>query len=207
MTRLNSKFPLIAILRGILPQEIEPVCTKLIELGFEQIEIPLNSPEPYDSIMQLASLAPAHVMIGAGTVTEINQIELVKQAGGQFIVMPHADADIIRAVKSQNLICIPGFFTPTEAYQAIHAGADALKWFPAGQENPAFLTAIKTILPKNIFIYAVGGIHLDNMALYKKAGADGFGLGTVLFKPGMKIEEIEKSAKQYIHCVKQLMER
>ncbi len=207
MINLNKKFPLIAILRGILPREIEPVCTKLIKLGFEQIEVPLNSPEPYDSIMQLASLAPANVIIGAGTVTEIEQVARVKQAGGQLIVMPHADAEIIRAAKVQNLLCIPGFFTPTEAYQAINAGADALKWFPAGQENPAFLTAIKTILPKNTLIYAVGGINLENMALYHKAGADGFGLGTVLFKPGMTIEAIEKSAKEYMNCFKQFMER
>jgi 2-dehydro-3-deoxyphosphogalactonate aldolase len=137
-------------------------------------------------------------------VTEIEQVKRIKSAGGQLIVMPHSDPIIIKTAKDLGMVCMPGFSTASEAYTALRAGADALKWFPAGPQNPDLLSAIMTVLPENTLTYAVGGITLANMAEFKRVGARGFGLGSILYKPGMEISTIKKNAEQFVNRFKQL---
>ncbi len=200
LTSLN-KLPLIAILRGITPDEILAIGQVLIDAGFTCIEIPLNSPEPLLSVKQLAEAFGNDAIIGAGTVTQLAQIEQVRKAGGKLIVMPHADVEIIRAAKTAGLYCVPGFTTPTEGFSALEAGADALKLFPAEAVSPAVLKAIKTVLPKDTLIFPVGGITPDTMTAYYEAGAAGFGLGSALYRPGDKPSTVVEKAHAFIHTM------
>jgi 2-dehydro-3-deoxyphosphogalactonate aldolase len=176
--------PLVAILRGVRPEEVEGIADALVRGGFSIVEVPLNSPRPLDSIALLAKRFADRVIIGAGTVLVPEQVATVKAAGGRIIVMPHADVAVIRAAKGAGLLCVPGFATPTEAFAAIAAGADALKLFPAEGNPPAVLRAIRAVLPPDLPILPVGGIGLDNMRAYREAGAAGFGLGSALYRPG-----------------------
>lgn len=189
---------LVAILRGLRPQEAEAIGTVLYDAGIRVIEVPLNSPQPYDSIRLLRSLLPADCLIGAGTVLTPEQVNQVKDAGGQVIVMPHSDPTVLRAAKAAGLFLSPGVATPTEAFAALAEGADVLKMFPAEQMGPAVVKAWLAVLPAGTVLLPVGGITPDNMAPFISAGVKGFGLGSGLFKPGMSAAQVGASAEAYV---------
>ncbi|BDB16856.1 2-dehydro-3-deoxy-6-phosphogalactonate aldolase [Pseudomonas azotoformans] len=195
---------LIAILRGIRPDEAEAVGQVLYEAGFRVIEVPLNSPDPYTSIRTLRDSLPADCLIGAGTVLLPEQVEQVKAAGGQVIVMPHSDAKVLRAAKAAGLFLSPGVATPTEAFAALAEGADVLKLFPAEQMGPAVIKAWLAVLPAGTLLLPVGGITPDNMQVFIDAGAKGFGLGSGLFKPGMTVDQVASRAQAYVAAWKAL---
>lgn len=192
-----AELPLIAILRGLKPENAEAVGHVLVEAGFRIIEVPLNSPEPFRSIERLAKGMPKDVLVGAGTVLDPEQVDSIRDVGGRLIVMPHADLDVIRRAKQQDLICTPGVATPTEAFAALKAGADGIKIFPAEAIPPAVVKAWRAVLPKNAIVVPVGGIKPDNMKPYVDAGANGFGLGSALFTPAMSVEEIGRNARDF----------
>ncbi|MBT6305523.1 MAG: 2-dehydro-3-deoxy-6-phosphogalactonate aldolase [Rhodospirillaceae bacterium] len=189
--------PLIAILRGITPAEVIEISETLVEKNFKIIEIPLNSPDPIESIEMLVSHFKDEVIIGAGTVTDLTSIKLIVEAGARLSVMPNGSIRIVKAAKASGLITIPGVFTPTEAFAMIESGADALKLFPAEGAPPMVLKAMKAVLPTAIPILPVGGITPDKMAEYQKAGANGFGLGSALYKPGMTVDEVAQNADAF----------
>ena len=189
--------PLIAILRGITPAEVIEISETLVEKNFKIIEIPLNSPDPIESIEMLVSHFKDEVIIGAGTVTDLTSIKLIAEAGARLSVMPNGSIRIVKAAKASGLITIPGVFTPTEAFAMIESGADALKLFPAEGAPPMVLKAMKAVLPTAIPILPVGGITPDKMAEYQKAGANGFGLGSALYKPGMTVDEVAQNADAF----------
>lgn len=193
-----KSLPLIAILRGVRPEEALPVGMALAEAGFRIIEVPLNSPQPLQSIDTLARTLGDACLIGAGTVMSAAQVAEVADAGGKLIVMPHGDAAVIRAAKSRGLQCAPGIATPTEGFAALAAGADALKLFPAELLSPAALKAIRAVFPKDVLFVPVGGITPDNMAGYAAAGANGFGLGSALYKPGMSAAQVKANALAFV---------
>jgi len=192
-----KRWPLVAILRGIKPGEALDIGTMLVETGFTIIEVPLNSPEPFASIMRLAKRLGDRALVGAGTVTDWEQVTKVSDAGGRVIVMPHADERVVEAAKRRNLFVVPGFATATEAFRMISAGADAIKLFPAEANPPKVLKSLRAVLPKEALILPVGGITPHNMNDYWAAGADGFGLGSALYKPGMTIEQVAQSAADF----------
>ena len=189
-------FPLAAILRGIRPHEVEAVGEALVRHGFRIIEVPLNSPDPFASISLLARRHPG-IMIGAGTVLDPADAGRVQEAGGELVVMPHGDSAVIRRAKALGMACVPGVATPTEAFAALAAGADALKLFPAEGLPPAVLKAWLAVLPPNTALLPVGGIKPDNMGPYWAAGARGFGLGSALYKPGMTAAEVDATAAAF----------
>lgn len=188
------KYPLIAILRGLKPEETEGVVGALIETGFRAIEIPLNSPDPFRSIEIAAKMAPADCLIGAGTVLSTEDVDALDAAGGKLMVSPNADADVITAARVKGMVTMPGVLTPTEALVAAKAGATGLKFFPASIIGPSGINAIRTILPKDLVIAAVGGVSDKNFADYTNAGILAFGLGTSLYKPGMTAAEVRERA-------------
>ncbi|MCP2154728.1 2-dehydro-3-deoxy-6-phosphogalactonate aldolase [Agrobacterium sp. CG160-95] len=188
------KYPLIAILRGLKPEETEGVVGALIETGFRAIEIPLNSPDPFRSIEIAAKMAPADCLIGAGTVLSTEDVDALDAAGGKLMVSPNADADVITAARVKGMVTMPGVLTPTEALVAAKAGATGLKFFPASIIGPSGINAIRTILPKDLVIAAVGGVSDKNFADYTNAGIIAFGLGTSLYKPGMTAAEVRERA-------------
>ena len=192
-----TELPLVAILRGLKPDNAEAVGHSLVEAGFRIIEVPLNSPEPFRSIEILAKTMPENVLVGAGTVLDPDQVNGIRDVGGRLIVMPHGDVGVIRRAKEQGLVCTPGVATPTEAFAALKAGADAIKIFPAEAIPPAVVKAWRAVLPKDAIVLPVGGIKPDNMKPYVDAGADGFGLGSALFTPSMAPEEIGRNARDF----------
>jgi 2-dehydro-3-deoxyphosphogalactonate aldolase len=192
---------LVAILRGIRPDEIAAVGDALYEGGFRILEVPLNSPDPFTSIRTLADRFARRALIGAGTVLNEDQVSKVAQAGGTLIVMPHADARVVRAAKQQGLIALPGFATPTEGFQMLDAGADGLKLFPAEANPPSVLKSLRAVLPRDTAVLPVGGINTLNMADYWKAGANGFGLGSALYKVGATPAEIIQRAQDFMRAV------
>ncbi|MDD1009855.1 2-dehydro-3-deoxy-6-phosphogalactonate aldolase [Pseudomonas shahriarae] len=195
---------LIAILRGLHPQEAAAVGEVLYAAGFRVIEVPLNSHSPYESIAILRKALPPDCLIGAGTVLTPEQVELVKEAGGQVIVMPHSDVKVLRAAKAAGLYLSPGVATPTEAFAALEEGADILKLFPAEQMGPAVVKAWLAVLPSGTILAPVGSITPDNMQVFIDAGVKGFGLGSGLFKPGMSVEQVAANAKAYVAAWKAL---
>ena len=188
---------LIAILRGLRPEESVAIGQVLYDAGFRIIEVPLNSPQPYDSIRLLRNSLPADCLIGAGTVLSAEQVQQVKAAGGQLIVMPHSDPGVLKAAKEAEMYLAPGVVTPTEAFAALAAGADVLKLFPAEALTPAVVKALLAVLPKGTALVPVGGITPDNMQPFLEAGVAGFGLGSGLFKPGMTVQQVAENAKAY----------
>lgn len=194
--------PLVAILRGIRPSEALGVGHALVDAGFRIIEVPMNSPEPLESIRQLSSAFGQQCLIGAGTVLQPEQVSQIHAAGGHLIVMPHADTAVIAAAKQESMYCIPGTATPTEAFAAVHAGADAIKLFPAEQLAPAVLKAWRAVMPRDLPMLPVGGITPETMELYLAAGADGFGLGSALYVPGRDEEDIKLRAIAFAHAWK-----
>jgi 2-dehydro-3-deoxyphosphogalactonate aldolase len=195
-----DELPLIAILRGITPDEAVPVGLALAEAGFRIIEVPLNSPQPFDSIQALARELGARCLVGAGTVLSPAQVDAVAQAGGRLIVMPHGDATVIRAAKAQGLYCAPGIATPTEGFAALAAGADALKLFPAELLPPAVLKALRAVFAQDTLFVPVGGITPQNMAAYAAAGAGGFGLGSALYKPCLGVAQVKANAAAFVQA-------
>ncbi len=195
-----SEFPLVAILRGIRPEEAEGVGEALVRHGFRVIEVPLNSPDPFASIRRLVRRFPG-VMVGAGTVLTPGDVDQVEAAGGQLVVMPHGDGAVIRRAKALGLACVPGVATPTEAFAALAAGADALKLFPAEALPPAVMKAWLAVLPAGTALLPVGGITPGTMVPYWDAGARGFGLGSALYKPGMSPPEVEVTARAFAAAV------
>jgi 2-dehydro-3-deoxyphosphogalactonate aldolase len=191
MTRRRN---LIAILRGLTPDEAVPVGEALIEAGITRIEVPLNSPHPMTSIEKLAHDLSDFAQIGAGTVMTPRDVGEVAQAGGTLIVSPNMDPAVIAATKARDLESWPGVMTPTEAFAALQAGADGLKLFPAGLIGPETLKALRAVLPHGTRVYAVGGAGPANFAAWMQAGADGFGIGTSLFTPGQSVAEVAARA-------------
>lgn len=189
---------LIAILRGLQPHEAAAMGDVLYGAGFRVIEVPLNSPEPFQSIRILRSCLPADCLIGAGTVLAPAQVAQVKEAGGQLIVMPHSDPQVLRAAKTVGLYLAPGVATPTEAFAALAEGADVIKLFPAEQMGPAVVKAWLAVLPAGTLLAPVGGITPGNLRQFFDAGARGFGLGSGLYKPGMTPEQVAAAAKAYV---------
>ncbi|MDO7898024.1 2-dehydro-3-deoxy-6-phosphogalactonate aldolase [Pseudomonas citrulli] len=198
LTQALAHNGLIAILRGLRPEEAAAIGEVLYSAGFRVIEVPLNSPEPYDSIRILRETLPADCLIGAGTVLTPEQVTQVKAAGGQVIVMPHSDAKVLRAAKAAGLYLSPGVATPTEAFAALAEGAHVLKMFPAEQMGPAVVKAWLAVLPAGTVLVPVGGITPDNMTPFVEAGVKGFGLGSGLFKPGLTADEVAVRAKAYV---------
>ncbi len=190
--------PLVAILRGVKPEEVEGIADALYAEGFRVIEVPLNSPNALDSIARVARRMPADAVVGAGTVLSVQAVADVQAAGGKLIVMPHADVEVIRAAKARGLFCVPGAATPTEAFAAVHAGADAVKLFPAELVTPTIVKAMRAVLPKELRLLPVGGITPDNMAPYVKAGAAGFGLGSALYSPGLSAADVGQRARAFV---------
>jgi 2-dehydro-3-deoxyphosphogalactonate aldolase len=192
-----KRWPLVAILRGIKPAEVLDIGAVLVETGFCIIEVPLNSPEPLASIIRLSKRFGDNVLIGAGTVMDREQVQKVADAGGRIIVMPHADERIVEAARQRNLYAVPGFASATEGIRMIEAGADAIKLFPAEANPPKVLKALRAVLPKEMPVLPVGGITANNMKEYWDAGADGFGLGSALYKPGDTAERVAQSATEF----------
>jgi 2-dehydro-3-deoxyphosphogalactonate aldolase len=192
-----APLPLIAVLRGISPAEIPAIGAVLSDTGFRILEVPMNSPDPLESIALLAKSFGERCLTGAGTVVKVADVGRVAQAGGRLIVMPHADVVIIREAKRLGLTCVPGVSTLTEAFAALDSGADGLKMFPAELLSPAVLKAWRAVLPDGVVVFAVGGIRPDNMAPYWEAGADGFGTGSNLYKPGAPAGDVHRAAAAY----------
>jgi 2-dehydro-3-deoxyphosphogalactonate aldolase len=179
-----TRCPLVAILRGVRPDEVAAIATALEGAGIAIIEVPLNSPDPLASIAMLARDFGDRLLVGAGTVMTEAQVADIARAGGRLIVTPHADPVITRAAKAHGLIAVPGFFTPTEGFAMLAAGADALKLFPAEAASPAVLRALRAVLPKDTAVLPVGGIDASNIPAWRAAGAAGFGIGSSIYKPG-----------------------
>ena len=198
-----AKMPLVAIIRGVKPDEVLGVATAIKDAGFTLIEVPLNSPEPYKSIEIMAQAMGDEILIGAGTVINVEQVNKVHAAGGRLMVSPHTNVQVIKRTKQLGLYSVPGFYTPSEAFTAIDAGADALKMFPADTLGVTGLKAISVVLPADMPVFAVGGVKLNNMAAYIAAGAAGFGLGTGIYKAGMSAQQAGINAQAHIAAFKQ----
>jgi 2-dehydro-3-deoxyphosphogalactonate aldolase len=199
-----DRLPLVAILRGITPEDVVGVGDALAEAGFAIIEVPLNSPRPLESIERLHAKLGEDVLIGAGTVTAPAQVQEIKAAGGRLIVMPHGDAAVVRAAKAAGLACIPGVATPTEGFAALANGADALKLFPAELLTPTVLKSMRAVFPAATRFLPVGGITPDTMASYVAAGAAGFGLGGALYRRGDAASRVAANARDFVAAWKRL---
>lgn len=192
-----NELPLIAVLRGITPEEIPAIGDVLVEAGFRILEVPLNSPRPFDSIALLSRRFAQTCLTGAGTVRDPVDVLRVREAGGRLIVMPHADLSVVRETKRAGMVALPGVATPTEAFASLDAGADGLKMFPAEGLPPPVLKAWRAVLPKSALVFPVGGIKPDNMAAYWVAGASGFGTGSNLYRPGASADDVRAVAASF----------
>ena len=200
--RYLDQCPLVAIVRGVTPDDAEAIGEALHEGGIRIIEVPLNSPDPLTSIERLAKRFGETVLVGAGTVLHVAAVGRVRDAGGRIVVSPNTNTDVIAATAAAGLVSSPGYFTPSEASAAIGAGAHTLKLFPAEGASPSVLKAQLAVLPKDIPILAVGGIAPDNMAPWLAAGAAGFGLGSGLYKPGQSVADTLAKARAYVAALK-----
>ena len=206
-TRFAEAFatcPLVAVLRGLTPDEAAPIGDALVDAGFTLLEVPLNSPDPLASIATMAKRYAGRAIVGAGTVLTPQDVAAVADAGGALIVSPNTDPAVIRASVERGLISLPGYFTPSEAFAALHAGAHGLKLFPAEGAAPAFLKAQRAVLPKATKVLAVGGITPDTMPQWHAAGADGFGLGSNLYRAGKSAADVARDAAAFVQAVKDL---
>ena len=206
-TRFAEAFaacPLVAVLRGLTPDEAAPIGDALVDAGFTLLEVPLNSPDPLASIATMAKRYAGRAIVGAGTVLTPQDVAAVADAGGALIVSPNTDPAVIRASVERGLISLPGYFTPSEAFAALHAGAHGLKLFPAEGAAPAFLKAQRAVLPKATKVLAVGGITPDTMPQWRAAGADGFGLGSNLYRAGKSAADVARDAAAFVQAAKDL---
>lgn len=208
MTSLLSQFnahmdslPLVAIMRGLKPEEALSVGQAIVNAGFHILEVPLNSPDPLRSIQILAEAFPL-ALVGAGTVTTAQQVRNIKAAGGQLIISPHLDDNVVCEAVNQGLISMPGVATPSEAFRAIALGAHGLKLFPAEMISPAVVKSMRAVLPTHMKLIPVGGIGIHNMADYRKSGASGFGIGSALFAPGKSAQAVGESADAFVQAWK-----
>jgi len=206
MTSLNIEtldtLPLVAILRGLTPEEAVEIGEAIVDAGFLCLEVPLNSPRPLESISRLRSALGDRALVGAGTVLSVDAVKQVADAGGQLCVSPNTDMDVIRATKAHGMLSLPGFLTPSEAFQALSAGADAIKLFPAEIVGVKGLSAMKAVLPREARVYAVGGVAPDNMADWHRAGAVGFGIGSSLFKSGQDAVTTGRKAEEFVAAMR-----
>jgi 2-dehydro-3-deoxyphosphogalactonate aldolase len=194
--RALAELPLVAILRGITPAEAEAVGYALWNANWRLFEVPLNSPQPFESIATLARTFP-NAIVGAGTVRTEDEVRQVHAAGGRLVVSPHFDARVVRIATSSGMLCLPGVMTPTEAFAALEAGAAGLKLFPAEMIPPAAVKAMRAVLPPDVPLLPVGGISPSSMASYLAAGANGFGIGSSLYKPGSSAEDVARVARNF----------
>jgi 2-dehydro-3-deoxyphosphogalactonate aldolase len=194
----TMKRPLVAILRGVKPDEVDSIVSVLIEAGMTAIEIPLNSPDPFRSIAIAVKRAPAGVLVGAGTVLTTDDVDRLHDVGGKLLVAPNVDTQVIACARVHGMVTMPGVFSPTEALLAARAGASSLKFFPASVLGAAGIAAIRAVLPVGAMIAAVGGVSDQNFAEYVKSGVRAFGLGSSLYKPGMTAADVAARAKATI---------
>lgn len=190
--------PLVAILRGVRPDEVEQIGEAVFEAGISWIEVPLNSPDPLNSIAKLVIGLGERAVVGAGTVLNVDQVDEVAATGARLIVSPNMNPDVIRMTKAKGMISLPGVFTATECFAALEAGADGLKFFPGDVLGPKGLKALKAVLPPTVTTYAVGGVDAGNAAAWLAAGADGFGLGGALYKPGDSASQVGEKARAIV---------
>lgn len=206
MTPLVVKFqahmdslPLVAILRGLKPEDALAVGQAIVNAGFHILEVPLNSPEPLRSI-QILSAAFPNSLVGAGTITTAQQVRDIKAAGGQLIISPHLDDNVVCEAVNLGMVSLPGVATPSEAFRALALGANGLKLFPAEMISPAVVKSMRAVLPKEVKLLPVGGIGIHNMADYRQSGASGFGIGSALFAPGKSAEAVGESAAAFVQA-------
>lgn len=192
-----GRCPLVAILRGLTPADAAATAQALFDNGISIIEVPLNSPSPFESIGLIAAALGERALIGAGTVMTATDVRRVRDAGGRLIVSPNCDPGVIAAAVGAQMVSVPGYFTPTEAFRAIEAGAHGLKFFPAEGASPKVLKAHKAVLPSDLPVLAVGGIQPEAMRTWIEAGADGFGIGTGLYRPGQDAAQTMMRARAY----------
>jgi 2-dehydro-3-deoxyphosphogalactonate aldolase len=195
-----ARCPLIAILRGVKPGEVVAVGEALFDAGFRLIEVPLNSPDPLESIARLAQTFANRAVIGAGTVLRPAEVSAVRTAGGTLIVSPNTNVEVIATTVKAGLVSLPGCATASEAFAALDAGATALKLFPAEGASPAVLKAMRAVLPRGVRLLPVGGITPGNMAPWREAGAAGFGIGSALYSPGVGLDEIARRARTFVEA-------
>jgi 2-dehydro-3-deoxyphosphogalactonate aldolase len=191
-----ARLPLVAVLRGLRPDEAPAIGAALVQSGWGLIEVPLNSPQPLRSIEALAKMLP-DALVGAGTVLDAQQVRDVHAGGGQLIVAPNFDLEVVREARRLGMACLPGVLTASEAFAALRAGATGLKLFPAEMIPPAAVKALRAVLPQGALLLPVGGIAIANMDAYRSVGADGFGIGSSLYKPGMSASELEQKALDF----------
>ena len=201
LAQAMAQLPLIAILRGLTPAEAPAIGEALVSSGFAIIEVPLNSPEPLHSIAALTSLFP-QALIGAGTVLNVQHVNEVHAAGGRLVVAPNFNPAVVAQALALNMVVLPGVFTPTEAFAALDAGAHGLKLFPAEMISPATVKAMRAVLPASAALMPVGSITPDNMAPYRAAGANGFGLGSALYAPGRSAQMVQQQAQAFVRAFK-----
>jgi 2-dehydro-3-deoxyphosphogalactonate aldolase len=201
LNRRLSECPLVAIIRGVTPDEVVGIGEALYAEGIRMIEVPLNSPEPLESIQRLSASLGDRALVGAGTVLDPADVARVRDAGGQLIVSPNTYAPVIEATAAAGMVSSPGYYTPSEALEALRAGAHALKLFPAEAATPAVVKGQRAVLPKHIPLLVVGGVTPANMRAYLDAGANGFGLGSGLYKPGQRPEQVSAQARAYVQAL------
>ena len=199
----TAEFPklrrgLVAILRGLTPDQAVAVAGAIYEAGIEAIEVPLNSPKPFTSIAAIVQSLPASALIGAGTVLEATQVDLLAGVGGRLVVSPNIDTEVMATAARHGMVTMPGVMSPTEAFKAVRVGASALKFFPASVIGAGGIAAMRAVLPKDTIVGAVGGVSDRDFASYREAGVTAFGLGTSLFRPGMSVEEVVARARSAV---------
>jgi len=204
LRRHLAAMPLVAILRGLKPEEAPDALAALVKAGFRIIEVPLNSPQPFETIAYLSDRAGGDLLIGAGTVLSVEEARAAAQAGARLMVAPNCDPAVIAAAKAHGMTALPGVATPSEAFAALKAGADGLKLFPGELLPPAVIKAWRAVLPAGTLLLPVGGVTLANMADYVAASADGFGIGGALYKPGMPSSELGAKARAFVDRCREL---
>jgi len=203
---MSNGIEMVAILRGLTPERATETAAELVAAGFRSIEVPLNSPQPFDTIKLLAAAHP-ECLVGAGTVLTPNDVNQVRAAGGKLIVSPNCDTQVIRHALGFGMRVMPGVATATEAFAAVHAGATELKLFPASTYGTGHLRALKSVLPRHVKVYPVGGIGSQDIATWLESGADGFGFGGELFKPAYTLADIAARAKGLFDALRAAKEK
>ena len=193
--------PLVAILRGVRPDEVDVIGDALVEAGFTLIEVPLNSPDPLSSVERLARRHGERALIGAGTVLKVEDVGRVRDVGGQMVISPNTNVEVIAATVRAGMASLPGYFTPSEAFAALAAGATALKLFPAEAATPAVVKAQRAVLPRDVPLLVVGGVGADTMTPWIEAGANGFGLGSALYKVGASAADVAAAARAFVAAI------